>query len=254
MSAKIFISDVHIKVQNDEPAQLFLRFLQEGQSPEVSEIYLVGDIFDSMVGGHVEYLKKYHNIFEQIRLLLELDKKIVFLEGNHDFHLRRLFEKFEERENLKNKIHYEKDGLLTKTMNDRKIYVTHGDEVEIDNKGYIFYKRIVNNRFLDLITNEIFTFNFIERLSQWASRESRIKNKARYETPEMQNKIKEKFRLSAEAFTRELEVDYLVCGHSHVKDHYTCKNGTTYLNNGYAPYTKSYLRIDANGASFIDLI
>lgn len=254
MSAKIFISDVHIKVQGDEPTQLFLRFLEEGQSADVSEIYLVGDIFDSMVGGHVEYLKKYEAIFKQIRLLLEMNKKIIFLEGNHDFHLRRLFEKFEERENLKNKIHYEKDGFMTQTDSNKLIYVTHGDEVELDNNGYIFYKRIVNNRFLDLVTNEIFTFSFIERLSQWASRESRMKNKTRYETPEMQNKIKEKFRLSAEAFTKSLDVDYLVCGHSHVKDHYICQNGTVYLNNGYAPYTKSFLRIDAEGASFKDLI
>lgn len=254
MSAKIFISDVHIKVQDDEPTQLFLRFLKEGQSPEVSEIYLVGDIFDSMVGGHVEYLKKYDVVFKQICQLLEMNKRIVFLEGNHDFHLRRLFEKFEERENLKNKIHYEKNGFLTKTQNNQLIYVTHGDEVELDNNGYILYKRIVNNRLLDLITNEIFTYSFIERLAQWASRESRMKNKARYETPEMQNKIKEKFRMSAEAFVKNLEVDYLVCGHSHVKDHYICRNGTTYLNNGYAPYTKSYLRIDADGASFKELI
>jgi UDP-2,3-diacylglucosamine hydrolase len=154
---------------------------------------------------------------------------------------------------MDNKINYIKQGILVNTKDNKTIYVTHGDEIEIDNRSYMIYKNIVNNRFLKLLSDEILSFKFIEDLAQRVSKESRDRNEQRYESPDMQEKIKDKFRASAEVFTKKLYVDYLVCGHSHVKDQYRCSTGALYLNNGYAPYTQSYLLIDENGARFIDL-
>lgn len=254
MKAKIFISDVHIKNEGDEPSRLLLSFLKIAQSTDVGEVYLVGDIFDLMVGGHVEYFKKHSEIFENLEEVILRGKKVFYLEGNHDFHLRGLFESFNERiKRGNNKIIYSKTAIVQELDDGKLLYVTHGDEVEIENAGYILYKRLINNRFVEHVANNLATFSFVESIGHWASTRSRERNISRYESPDMQEKIKEKFRRSAEVFSQKIKADYLVCGHSHVQDHYECSSGTIYLNNGYAPFTKSYLRIDVNGASFIKL-
>lgn len=230
-------------------------FLEKALEEDVTAVLLLGDIFDLLLGGHKEFIIKHKKIFDGIAEVVRSGKKVFYFEGNHDYHLAELFREFFNIYNLpKSKFTYVKKGLFFE-VSGVKYFATHGDDIEIENTGYRIFKSVVNNRFMSLFTTEILSFKLIDSLGEWVSNKSRQKNRARYSAPEMQDKIKEKFRRSAEYFlnTLDSEIDYLICGHSHVKDNYRCSSNATYLNNGYAPITKTYLVIDKAGAKFLDL-
>lgn len=237
------------------PSRLMKAFLENAMGPDVSVVLLLGDIFDLMLGGHKEFITKHRKVFDGMAKVILADKKIYYFEGNHDYHLSELFSVFLKDYNLpESGFSYIKKGIIL-NVEDVVYFATHGDEVEIENTGYRIFKAIMNNRFMSLFTTEVLSFELIDKLGEWVSNKSREKNSNRYSAPEMQGRIKEKFRRSAESFVQSLDekIDYLVCGHSHVKDNFLCTSGTRYLNNGYAPITKTYLVIDNSGARFHDL-
>ena len=77
-----FVSDVHIKEDNDEASVLFRKFLDEAKNSDV--IVLLGDIFDLVVGGHFDWIEKFPQSFKKISEISKT-KKTYFIEGNHDF-------------------------------------------------------------------------------------------------------------------------------------------------------------------------
>ena len=66
--------------------------------------------------------------------------------------------------------------------------------------------------------------------------------------------VRENFRQSAEVFYTKVPFDIIVCGHSHVKDHYVSTNGFEYVNNGYAQHTQTYISIVDGNISFKDIV
>ena len=88
------ISDVHAKKSNLESYNFLLSFMKDKRVLDSESIFFLGDIFDLMVGNHIEYIDQYSDFFNALASLLKKKKKVFFFEGNHDFHLRRLFDFF----------------------------------------------------------------------------------------------------------------------------------------------------------------
>lgn len=253
MPKDYFISDVHIQESDDEAAKLFIRFLEICLKDRVERVFLLGDIFDYMVGPYVEYEKKYRPIFDHFEKLIRHGSQIYYFEGNHDFHLKRFFESFEERHGLKNSIQYVKGDCYIKTPQGFDAHVSHGDDMEIENTGYKIYKKMINNRFVELFAEQILDFDFVEKIGKKASADSRKRNQERYSKTAQQELIRKKFRRSAEKLAQTIDVDIIVAGHSHYKDDYETTNGTRYINNGYALQSQSYICSDEKGIRFVEL-
>ncbi|QKF73753.1 UDP-2,3-diacylglucosamine hydrolase [Aliarcobacter faecis] len=132
----IFIADSHYNEKNQE----FKTILEGLEKKEInaSQIFLMGDNFDFLSCECKYFIKQ--NI-EVINLLnkLSTNLEIVYLEGNHDFNLQKLFPNIKvlKRENQPFFVEIE----------EKKVALSHGDNF-LDWKYELFCKIIRNSSFL----------------------------------------------------------------------------------------------------------
>tara|TARA_R110000868_G_scaffold55424_6_gene172328 strand:+ start:2018 stop:2755 length:738 start_codon:yes stop_codon:yes gene_type:complete len=236
------VSDVHIKKEGDAAAFLFEQFLNQSKSADI--IILLGDIFDLIVGGDQAWIERYPKTFKNLSELSKT-KKIFYVEGNHDFHMKRLFDQgpLERIQHISGDLILKDSGV--------KICFSHGDDVEIDNKSYQSYKKIIQHRFIEFLASEFVPVKRIAQIGEYASAQS-AKRSRRYEVSESHiQMIKDKFRTSAENyFQKSTGFDLLMCGHSHVKDLWQSELGFTYANNGYFQAERSFAAITNGKVEF----
>ncbi len=82
----IFLADAHLLDPSDANYRRLLAFLDR-QRGSVGTLYLLGDIFEFWVGYHHTVFAPYVPLLEALRRLREAGARIVYVEGNHDFHL-----------------------------------------------------------------------------------------------------------------------------------------------------------------------
>lgn len=244
------ISDVHVKVAGDQADVLLLAFLRNPDVQSSDVIFLLGDIFDLMIGPLTQYFARYQNYFSEIHKLLLKGKKICYVEGNHDFHIRNLYAKFFQ-------VHKELDPTLFTIAPSfefveatGKIYFCHGDDIELNNLTYKIYKATVTSFPLRYYADNLMPHFLIKSFGEYSAEKSRIRNQKRYSKETDLTPVRDNFRLSAEVFFKKHPVKTIICGHSHVKDHYISSNGFEYVNNGYAQNTKTYISILNGVVSF----
>lgn len=244
------ISDVHVKVSDDEAERLLLRFLRNPDVQSSDVVLLLGDIFDLMIGPHSQYFMRFQAFFEEIKKMIGRGIRICYVEGNHDFHLEKLYEKFFL-------VHKELDPSLFSiapffTFSDagKRIYFCHGDDVELYNPGYKIFKNFVTSAPLRYYANNLMPHFLIKSIGEYSSEKSRKRNNKRYSKVSDLGPVKQVFRESAEAFFQKQIHEIIVCGHSHVQDYYCSPNGFEYVNNGYAQHTKTYISIENGNISF----
>jgi len=98
--------------------------------------------------------------------------------------------------------------------------------------------------------NNLMPHFLIKGVGEYSSKKSRERNNVRYNLESDLSAIRENFRMSSEVFFRDHPVEIIVCGHSHVKDLYLSENGFSYVNNGYAQHSKTYISIEDGNISF----
>jgi len=249
------ISDVHIKESTDSNFSLLKKFFNHEYVRKSDYIVLNGDIFDILIGGKVQYLKKYSDFFLLIESATKNGSKIIYIEGNHDFHIERLIRKSKKKLGIPDEMFLHIKNYFDIEVDNRLVRFTHGDDVEIENESYRKYKRAINNPFVKFLGDYIVPFSFIEWIGHRASNKSRGKNVKKYElTVEGQEFVKDKFRTSSKLYFKDhSNISGLVCGHSHCKDYFKLDDGKFYVNNGFAPASKSFIKISDAGVEFIDL-
>jgi UDP-2,3-diacylglucosamine hydrolase len=244
------ISDVHVKNSNDSKDKILISFLRDDFVKSADAIFLLGDIFDLMIGPHSQYFKRYQRYFDEIKFLISNGKKVYYIQGNHDFHLEKLYKTFF-------KINEQLDSSLFKIGpefvlfdNGKSLHLSHGDDIEIENPSYQLFKKIVTSAPLTMYANNLMPYFLITKVGEFSSKTSRKRNLKRYSKEEDLTEVKEKFRRSVEVFYKKNPHDVYVCGHSHVKDLYMSDNGFIYINNGYAENSKTYMAIIDGHVSF----
>ncbi len=239
------ISDVHVKSPGDDSESILLNFFEHGLQLGVTDFVLLGDIFDLMIGPHSQYFHRFSKIFQTIRQILSKNIKIYYVEGNHDFHLKKMFENFFKTFPELPKKNFQNGQEFTFFVGGKSIHMCHGDDVEIDNGGYRIYKKIVTSGPLTYYANYLMPYFLIKNIGEYASKQSRKKNNQRYLLEEDFTPIKFKFRKSFDLFHSKNNFDIFVAGHSHVRDIYCSPKGFLYLNNGYAPKSQSFIVLDS---------
>jgi len=225
------ISDVHIKDQTDYATSKFFEFLDHPRVKESNIVFLLGDIFDLMVGPFDEYLNQFELIFLKLHHLIKRGVKIYYVAGNHDFFLEDVFSKWKKLNNINNEQFIYIEGKVIIQNNNKRIHFSHGDDIEIDNYNYVLYKRFINSFFMKSVIKHIFKYKLVLLIGDLASSKSRSRNKKISEC-DTSDKVKPKFRKSAELVFDQENIDTVVCGHSHCLDNYTI-TGKKYLNSGY---------------------
>ncbi|ADV46277.1 hypothetical protein Nitsa_1019 [Nitratifractor salsuginis DSM 16511] len=112
----LFVADAHYPHHGDE----FLRLLQSLDAEKITtpQLFLMGDIFD-LLFGYGYYTPTLYP--EAIGLLNKLSEKIeiIYLEGNHDFTLKKIFPNI-------NVIPRTRQPLIMRTR-EKRVALSHGD-------------------------------------------------------------------------------------------------------------------------------
>lgn len=236
------ISDVHIKSPGDDAEELLVKFLKHTKVETADYVALLGDIFDLMCGPHSIYLEQFKRVFDAIDELQKKGVKIIFIEGNHDVHLKKLFEKKWKN----NEVLITQDAVELKDR-DFHYYLSHGDDHEVDNQAYQRYKKIIFSAPLRFVANYILPYSILEFIGRRASMKSRKRGSKTFDA----ELVKRRFRSGVEINNPKANI--IVGGHSHVKDEYVLNSGSVYLNNGYAPRERSFIYINGKDYEFVSL-
>ncbi len=134
----IFVADVHYHLGVREEFEKFLREF------EANQLVLMGDIFDLLV-GEVEYTIKQNQ--KIIDLLNDLSQKIpiIYMEGNHDFQLKKLFPNI--------LICSFEDQPLLCSYHGKIVALSHGDKYS--EKKYDLYTKLIRNKIILKILNKL---------------------------------------------------------------------------------------------------
>lgn len=248
MSAKcVFISDLHVKSEGDEASKILNSYLSHQIISQVDTIYLLGDIFDFLVGEHRSYIKEYPSFFQKILALNKAGKKIIFFEGNHDFHFSKTMQKFlKKNEGKPENFHYLKVGVITKFA-DKKIFVCHGYEIDYYNKYFKRWYKIYTSVFMNIFLSYM-PFVILKRLANWASSDSKRRGKKTFDF----QKMKDKYLTGSQALIAEKKVDGVIGGHTHIPEFHEFEDKTFYYNVGFPVRDKHFLHF--NGESFEKVI
>ena len=238
------ISDVHVKTPHDDADRLLCQFLTHPEVQSANYVLLLGDIFDLMCGPHNAYLTSFNHIFDLMDGLAQQGKKVFFFEGNHDVHLEKLFKKRWTKGEVTLSQHQ-----ITEVIEGKSYYFSHGDEHEVNNQSYQKYKNLILSPPLRFVANYVMPFSVLNFLGERASKMSRKRGSKTYD----EGLIKKTFRDGVTQTTNG-KYDFVLGGHSHVKDQYSMNEHSTYLNNGYALKTRSFILIKDHQVSFPALV
>lgn len=186
----IFVADSHYNL-NNEQFLIFLRSL-ENKKVETKQLILMGDNFDFLSGESKYFIKQNKTVIELLNKLSK-DIEIVYLEGNHDYNLQKLFP------NIK-VIKREKQPLFAK-YKDKSLALSHGDN--FINWQYDLYCSIIRNTILLKFLNMIDFGNYISKKIESSLLEKTICHKM------------ENFKNLVSKRINNYETDIIIEGHYH---------------------------------------
>ena len=238
----IYCSDLHIRSEDSSQGQNFIHFLQE--IPRASDtLILGGDIFDLLVGSKDVFKERFQKTFQSLDSLNKIGCKILYLEGNHDFHLEGLFA---ESKNIS-----VKNNAFELEWAEKKLWIDHGDLIDPEDTGYRFLRALTRTAlfrwFIRLIPGAL-----VKAVGEQSSKTSRKYNNI--------EKINEEKRARARKLFLEFSrakaasgYDFCLMGHSHIEDQTKIENGTRtleYLNLGFSSVGINYAVLAPNQSSF----
>jgi len=84
MSHSLFISDLHLCVENTQSTQVFLRFAQQ-HAPQAEALYILGDLFEYWAGDDDLDDPHHQQIIGALHTLSINGTRIFIMHGNRDF-------------------------------------------------------------------------------------------------------------------------------------------------------------------------
>ena len=216
----VFVADSHYNSKNKQ----FLVFLEalESSKIETKQLILMGDNFD-FLSGESKYFIKQNKIVIELLNKLSSNIEIVYLEGNHDYNLQKLFP------NIK-VIKRENQPLLAK-YNDKTIALSHGDN--FINWHYNLYCSIIRNPILLKFLNMIDFGNFISK---------------KIESTLLEKTICHEMKNFKEIVTRRIDnynCDIIIEGHYHQGSTFELKN-KKYINIPSLCCDNKYIKLNNN--------
>ena len=246
MSVAVLVSDIHIASPDGERCLRFIDFLAAlERDPDVSELYLLGDIFDLWVADHDFFIRRYAAVIERLRALRQRGVHIAYFEGNHDLYLRH----FWERE-LGFAVY---EGPAYLAIGDRTVRLEHGDEMNPDDKSYLFLRWFLRTPPIHFLCRRLPGW-LIVRIGDRASAASRQYSSNNNKS--CSSEVIDMIRIHAKKVFRERPFDMIISGHVHKRD--DCEldvDGRRFrsVNLGTWFDTPCALRIDDHEARFVEL-
>ena len=213
-----FISDAHFGIDlpgYNNRETLFFRLL-EREAAALSDIYIVGDLFDFWIEYRNAIRPDYFAVLHHLKQLVDRGIRIHYLAGNHDFALGPFLE-----DTMGFRVYPE--GLSTEIQG-KKVYLYHGDGLIKIDVGYRILKKLLrspfNQRMYKLLHPDIGV-----PLGSFVSGSSR-----KYLNRPLADHLRNEYRDCARKKLREGN-DFVIYGHIHLPEYITYPTGV-YCNIG----------------------
>ena len=199
-----FVSDVHLGApalkNNRERELLFTRWLDEIKN-DVSELYLMGDIFDFWYEYKKVAPRGFTRVLGRIADLTDRGIPVHFFTGNHDVWV---FDYLAEETGAI--VHHEE---IIKEIRGKRFFLAHGDGLDKSDTGYLLLKKLFTNKTLQWLFSRLHP-NFAFWLAHKWSASSRL-SKSDNEPDFMVNQDG-MYKFAAD-FLKTTYVDYFIMGH-----------------------------------------
>jgi UDP-2,3-diacylglucosamine hydrolase len=244
MKIAIF-SDLHLsRHRRKDHEALFVKTLTSLRQSQCSELWLLGDIFDVMLGPF-EFWKDLHpKFFEEIQLWIQEGRSVLWIQGNHDFYLEALLEPMGIEVS---------DSHVIKQIQGRSIYLAHGDLINSEDRIYLKWRAFTRSQsfrnFLSFLPERVRRF-LIPELAKRVSDKSRQNSQIAHSYP----RTGEIFRTFAQDLWKQ-SVAGVCLGHSHQEEYLRNSDGTFYLNLGsWINYSPRYALWDTLSDNYPQVI
>lgn len=201
-----FVSDVHLGApalnNNRERELIFARWLDDIKE-DVSELYLMGDIFDFWHDYEKVAPRGFTRILGRIADLTDRGIPVHFFTGNHDLWMYDYLP-----EELGVELHRIE---MVKEIKGKRFFLAHGDGLDEEDVGYRRLKRIFTNKTLQWLFARLHP-NFALSIGHGWSKKSRISKLGTDEDFSVKQDGMYKF---AEKYLENESIDYFIFGHRH---------------------------------------
>lgn len=133
----IFIADAHLVSPDDHNYRRLLRFLRDLEG-NLDTLYVMGDLFDFWLGFPSHHYPQYDAVLDALERLVVRGCRLVYFEGNHDFHLGTIFS-----QRLKAEIH---TGPAVEYVQGKRLYICHGDQINKEDRLYRLLRSLLRSR------------------------------------------------------------------------------------------------------------
>lgn len=130
------LGDAHLRASDPEVGE-FIRFL-DAVPREVGTLAILGDLFSVWIGTADLALDHHRRVLEALRRLKARGCRLLYVEGNHDFFLRALYDG-DPFDTLA-------EDALDLALAGRRAHLAHGDLVNRRDRRYLAWRRISKNR------------------------------------------------------------------------------------------------------------
>lgn len=151
----LFIADAHLKGRKD-PYQHKLVRLLERRGEEIDTLFILGDLFEFWASDHPLLHAEYGEILNTIEKLKRSGKRIVYLEGNHDFSLGEYFQRSINAEVYPDE--------YIESINGLNFYFAHGDNVNKLDVPYILLRKLLRSPLFTVIL-KIIPFEYVWKVA-----------------------------------------------------------------------------------------
>jgi UDP-2,3-diacylglucosamine hydrolase len=196
----IFLADAHLLDPAAGNYRRLLAFLT-GHRGRIRHLVLLGDIFDFWLGYRHTVFAPYVPLLEELRRQREAGTELIFVEGNHDFHMGPFFSEFLDCRILPDGGELQLDG--------RRVFIAHGDLINPGDKAYRLLRKTLRSR-LSRALLPLIPPDLAWSVARWASGlSSRKKGRRQAFLPE-----KALLAFAEERFAEGF--DTVITGHFHV--------------------------------------
>lgn len=207
--AAYFASDLHLGAPNYQASRqrerIFITWLNEIEA-NAAVLFLVGDIFDYWFEYKHHVPKGYVRLLGKLAQMTDNGCKIYAFTGNHDLWLKNYL-----TEELNIPVFQEP---ITCFLNEKKLFIGHGDGLGPGDYGYKFIKKIFTNPLCKFMYRQLHP-DFTYRIASYLSRRSRKAQENKGEDVFKGNE-QEWLYLYAQKKLETTHFDYFVFGHRHL--------------------------------------
>ena len=223
------VSDLHI----DRSLDPLLGGLVQFFSARVVEgdcVVFAGDVFDLFVGNKKVFRDRYRPFIQLVVDLTARGAEIHYIEGNHDFHLKKLFGRLPGVRLHSTDVELQLGG--------KRFYIAHGDLVDSKDYGYRLLRGALRSLPIRAVIRQT-PGRLIDSIGRWMSQSSRAQHRQSQGLPILTDGNLERLRTCYRSFSASKinqGFDFVILGHCHDRDEMRFKVGDRaghYMNVGY---------------------